>query len=72
LRHCYTTPIFSLTLTRRLVDRPDLVFAYLDPVSGSIVLQALIAGVLGGLLTMKRTGFAVREAWSRFVKRIKG
>lgn len=54
------------------MDRPDFVFAYRDPVSGSIVLQALIAGVLGGLLTMKRTGFAVREAWARLVKRIKG
>ncbi len=55
-----------------MLNSPDVVFAYLDPISGSIILQALIAGALGALLTFKRVGFAVREAWARLVKRIKG
>lgn len=45
---------------------------YLDPISGSIILQALVAGALGALLTMKRVSFAIREAWSRFWKKLKG
>jgi hypothetical protein len=53
-------------------NTPDLVYAYLDPMSGSVILQAVIAGALGALLTFKRVGFAVREAWSRLVRRIKG
>lgn len=55
-----------------MLNSPDLVYAYLDPMSGSVILQAVIAGALGALLTFKRVGFAVREAWSRLVKRIKG
>jgi uncharacterized membrane protein len=49
-----------------------LVLAYLDPMSGSLILQALIAGVLGGIVTMKRAGMTLREALSRVWKRIKG
>lgn len=56
----------------RPVTPPDILYAYLDPISGSIILQALIAGALGALLTMKRVGFALREAWARLIKRIKG
>lgn len=55
-----------------MLNTPDLVYAYLDPMSGSVILQAVIAGALGALLTVKRVGFAFREAWTRFVKRIKG
>lgn len=57
-----------------MVNPPDVqvVYAYLDPISGSIILQAVIAGALGALLTMKRVSFAVREFFSRAWKRIKG
>jgi hypothetical protein len=55
-----------------MLNSPDLVFAYLDPMSGSVILPAVIAGALGALLTVKRVGFAVREAWSRRGRRIKG
>ena len=55
-----------------MVNPPEVVYAYLDPISGSIILQALVAGALGALLTMKRVSFALREAWSRFWKRLKG
>ena len=55
-----------------MVNPPELVYAYLDPISGSIILQALVAGALGVLLTMTRVSFAIREAWSLFWKRLKG
>ena len=54
------------------MEHPDLVLAYLDPMSGSLILQAVIAGVLGGIVTMKRAGLTVRDAFSRAWKRIKG
>lgn len=57
---------------RNALEHPDLVLAYLDPMSGSLILQALIAGVLGGIVTMKRAGMTLREALSRVWKRIKG
>ena len=54
------------------MNHPDLLLAYLDPMSGSLILQALIAGVLGGVVTMKRAGLTFRDAVSRVWKRIKG
>lgn len=54
------------------MNPPEILYAYLDPISGSIILQALIAGALGALLTMKRVGFAIRTAWDRLKKRIRG
>jgi hypothetical protein len=32
---------------------PDLAFGYLDPGTGSIIVQVLVAGVLGALFTIK-------------------
>lgn len=54
------------------MEHPELVLAYLDPMSGSLILQAVIAGLLGGLVTMKRAGLTVRDACSRVWKRITG
>ncbi len=54
------------------MQHPDLALAYLDPASGSLILQAVIAGVLGGIVTMKRTGLTLRNAISRVWQRIKG
>lgn len=54
-----------------MVDIPDVTFAYLDPMSGSLILQALIAGALGALLSIKRVGFAVREFFARLFRRRK-
>jgi hypothetical protein len=54
------------------MQHPDLVFAYLDPMSGSLVLQAVVAGVLGGIVTMKRTGLTVRNVVAKFWKRLRG
>lgn len=51
---------------------PPAAHAYIDPLSGSILLQALVAGALGALLTFKRAGFAVREFFARIKKRLTG
>jgi hypothetical protein len=51
---------------------PRTAHAYLDPISGSIILQALIAGALGALLTIKRVSFAIRAFFSSIWKRIRG
>ncbi len=54
------------------MDRPDLLLAYLDPMSGSLILQAIIAGVLGGIVTMKRAGVSARELVRRAWRRLTG
>jgi hypothetical protein len=51
---------------------PTAAHAYIDPISGSILLQALVAGALGALLSIKRVGFAVRAFFSRVKKRLTG
>lgn len=47
-------------------------YAYLDPISGSVILQALIAGGLAALLSIKRVGFAVRHYVSTAWRKITG
>lgn len=42
---------------------PRSAYAYIDPLSGSIVFQVLVAGVLGALLT-------IRHWWGSLVKAI--
>lgn len=51
---------------------PPTAQAYLDPISGSVILQVVIAGALGALLTIKRVSFAIREAFSRAWKKLRG
>lgn len=51
------------------MTQPDLVLAYLDPMSGSLILQAVIAGVLGAVVTMKRAGLTVRDALAKVFRR---
>lgn len=51
---------------------PPAAHAYIDPLSGSIIIQALVAGALGALLSIKRVGFAVREFFARIKKRLTG
>ncbi len=67
------SPVRLLTaLVAAHVLTPSLAHAYIDPVSGSVILQALLAGALGALLSIKRVGFAVRTFFSRVWKRIHG
>ncbi len=49
---------------------PRRAFAYIDPLSGSIVLQVLAAAILAASLTLRKLrtwmGRTVRELFSRF------
>lgn len=51
---------------------PADAYAYLDPASGSILLQALAAGALAGLFMIKRFWAGITDAarrfWSRLVR----
>ncbi len=47
---------------------PNKVFAYIDPGTGSYIIQLVVAGIFGGL-------FAIKIFWKKikvFVKKIKG
>jgi hypothetical protein len=46
--------------------------AYLDPISGSVILQALIAGGLAALLSVKKVGFAIRHYATTMWRKITG
>lgn len=48
-----------------LVIAPPAAHAYIDPMSGSIVFQVVVAGVLAALLT-------VRRWWANAVRLIRG
>jgi hypothetical protein len=48
-----------------LLITPAPLFAYIDPLSGSIILQVIAADVFGGLLTVKRFWLRVRTALGR-------
>ena len=48
-------PLRVLTILLAIsLAAPPWAHAYIDPASGSIVFQVLIAGILGALLTMRR------------------
>jgi hypothetical protein len=48
-------PLRVLTILLAIsLAAPQRAHAYIDPASGSIVFQVLVAGVLGALLTMRR------------------
>lgn len=51
---------------------PAAAHAYIDPLSGSLVLQAVLAGVLGAAMTMGRIGSMMRDALGRFWRRLTG
>ena len=50
---------------------PTPAYAYIDPMSGSIILQALAAGLLAALLMFKRFWYQLtdrcRRIWQRLV-----
>lgn len=47
----------------------ELTYAYLDPISGSVILQALIAGALGAILSIKKVSWAVHDFFARLFRR---
>ncbi|MEX1049935.1 MAG: glycosyltransferase family 2 protein [Gemmatimonadales bacterium] len=62
--------VFVALGTAQLIAAPPA-HAYLDPVSGSVILQVLVAGLLGGLLTIKRVWRAVTEPFRRLWRRVR-
>ena len=51
-----------------LADQTAVVLAYLDPGSGSLLLQMLIAGLLSGMFFMKSSMGMVRSSMIRLFK----
>lgn len=49
---------------------PSLAYAYIDPMSGSIILQALAAGLLAALLMFKRFWYHLADACRRIWQRL--
>ncbi|CAN5264073.1 MAG: hypothetical protein H0W36_01115 [Gemmatimonadetes bacterium] len=70
-RHSGTRTALRLTAALLLaaVIAPPNAHAYIDPVSGSAILQALAAGVLAGIFMLKsswhRVKDGVRNLWQR-------
>ena len=51
---------------------PPMAHAYIDPLSGSVLIQALIAGLLGALVSIKQVGTAVRAFFAMIRTRLFG
>jgi hypothetical protein len=49
---------------------PTPVYAYLDPVSGSIILQVIAAGVFAGVMTTKRYWAHLKRAFGNLRERL--
>jgi hypothetical protein len=56
-------------LFQSIADQAPMLFAYLDPGSGSLLLQVLIAGMLSSLFFLKSTFLMVRTSFSRVFKK---
>ena len=62
--------LIALCVVSLVAPAPAL--AYIDPVAGSVMLQVLIAGVLGALFAFKQAGAAVKMTISRLWRRLTG
>jgi len=51
-----------------IADQAPVVLAYLDPGTGSLLLQMLIAGLLSGMFFMKTSLVMVRASVTRLFK----
>jgi hypothetical protein len=67
--------LFACLLGSLLVPYPlhAVALAYIDPLSGSVLLQVIVAGVLGAIFTTKsflaRVRGAARAAWAKITRR---
>lgn len=71
MRRVSMTRLFLWTCAVSMLT-PAAAHAYIDPLSGSLVLQAVLAGVLGAAMTMGRIGSVMRDALGRFWRRLTG
>ena len=60
--------ILGLLVASAVFPRPA--YAYIDPMSGSIILQALAAGFLAALFMLKRFWYRVAESFRRMWHRL--
>jgi len=60
-------PIAIVALAMLLT--PIQAHAYLDPASGSLIIQVLVASVLGFIVGFKRIWFAITDFFRRLFKR---
>jgi hypothetical protein len=51
---------------------PSTALAYIDPISGSVFFQAIVAGLLGAVLTVKGVGSTLKGTARRIWRRLKG
>ena len=56
-------------LTFLIVFHSPAAFAYLDPGTGSLILQGLIAAIAGSLLTVKLYWYKLKGFWQRLLHR---
>jgi len=59
-----TAPLFVLPAIALLLVTPRDAWAYLDPGTGSYVLQLAVAGLLGGLVTLRLYWQKVKDWFS--------
>ena len=71
MRRISMTRLFLWTCAVSMLT-PTAAHAYIDPLSGSLVLQAVLAGVLGAAMTMGRIGSVMRQAIGRMWRRLTG
>lgn len=68
-------PLCALLLASVLIPGAlhAMALAYIDPLSGSVLLQVIAAGVLGAIFTTKsflaKMRVAARAAWSKFSRK---
>jgi len=63
--------LIPILLSHAGASAPIHTFAYIDPIGGSLFVQAIIAGVLGAAVTVKGFGSAVKKTFLRMLRRPK-
>jgi len=58
-----------VVLTPLLLSHPTAAHAYLDPGTGSLILQGLLAAIAGALVTIKLYWFKLQIFWNRLTSR---
>lgn len=67
-----TKTCLPLVLAVAALTQPTAAFAYLDPGTGSLILQGLLAAVAGALFTAKLYWFKVQAFWTKHFSRHAG
>lgn len=71
MRWLHKYPLIAPLALLFLITSDDTTYAYIDPSTGSYVLQIILAGILGTLFTLKLFWKRIRMALSRLITRIR-